>query len=95
MAYWFDAEDVEVLSDSTEAFDEGKNSDDKNIQELEEYVLVHQKQILVERFWRKASGLWLTQTYRVGENVALTSIGFTCPIDFLYEKAEQFLEDQR
>ncbi len=86
---------IEVLSDSTEAFDRGeKFSDYKNILELEEYALVHQKQVLVERFWRKASGLWLAQTYRVGEKVELASIGFTCPIDFLYEKAEQFLEDQ-
>ena len=38
---------IEVLSDSTEAFDRGdKFSDYQTIAALEEYVLVHQKQIL-------------------------------------------------
>jgi Uma2 family endonuclease len=42
---------IEVLSDSTEAFDRGdKFADYKSIETLEEYVLVHQKQVLVEQF---------------------------------------------
>ena len=42
---------VEVLSDSTEAFDRGdKFADYQTIAELEECVLIHQKQVLVERF---------------------------------------------
>jgi Uma2 family endonuclease len=41
---------IEALSDSTEAFDRGdKFADYKTIPEFEEYVLIHQKQVLVER----------------------------------------------
>ena len=84
---------VEVLSDSTEAFDRGdKFADYKTIPELEEYVLIHQNQILVERFWRRTSGFWLAQTYQTGAKVELVSIGFSCPIEALYEKVGQFLD---
>ena len=81
---------VEVLSDSTEAFDRGdKFSDYKSIPELEEYVLVHQKQVLVERFQRKSDNLWVPQIYRTGDRVTFTSIGLTCSITDLYENIEQ------
>ncbi|MEO0455807.1 MAG: Uma2 family endonuclease [Cyanobacteria bacterium P01_A01_bin.114] len=81
---------IEVLSDSTEAFDRGdKFADYKTITELEEYVLIHQKQRLVERFLRKAENLWLPQIYREGDQVEFASLKFACPIDFLYENIEQ------
>ncbi|MEL6229265.1 MAG: Uma2 family endonuclease [Cyanobacteria bacterium J06627_3] len=80
---------IEVLSDSTEAFDRGdKFSDYKSVAELEEYVLVHQKQVLVERFQRKSDNLWLPQVYRAGEQVEFESIGFMCNIEALYENLE-------
>lgn len=86
---------IEVLSNSTAAFDRGDKFEDyKSIPELEEYVLVHQKQMLVERFWRRAENLWVAQTYSQGSAIELVSVGFSCPIEFLYEKAEQFLEVQ-
>ncbi len=81
---------VEVLSDSTEAFDRGdKFSDYKAIPTLEEYVLVHQKQILVERFQRKSDNLWLPQVFRSGDTIELSSIGLTCDIADLYENLNQ------
>ncbi|MBE9101584.1 Uma2 family endonuclease [filamentous cyanobacterium LEGE 07170] len=81
---------IEVLSDSTEAFDRGdKFSNYKSIPELEEYVLVHQKQVLVERFQRKSDNLWMPQIYRAGETVEFASIGFACAIADLYENLEQ------
>ncbi|MEM9265744.1 MAG: Uma2 family endonuclease [Cyanobacteria bacterium P01_F01_bin.13] len=77
---------VEVLSDSTEAFDRGdKFADYKSILELEEYVLVHQKQVLVERFQRKSDNLWLPQVFGVGEQIVFESVGFRCEIADLYE----------
>ncbi len=46
---------IEVLADSTEAFDRGdKFAAYKSNPEFAEYVLVHQKQILVERFQRQS-----------------------------------------
>ena len=81
---------IEVLSDSTEAFDRGdKFSDYKSGTALEEYVLVHQRQVLVERFQRKSDNLWLPQVYRAGEQVEFDSIGFRCAIVDLYENLSQ------
>lgn len=81
---------VEVLSDSTEAFDRGdKFSDYKTIPEPEEYVLVHQKQVLVERFQRKSENLWVPQIYKTGDRVEFASIGFGCAIGELYENIGQ------
>jgi len=81
---------VEVLSDSTEAFDRGdKFSDYKTIAELEEYILIHQKQILVEQFQRKANKLWVPRIYSPGDLVELTSINFTCEIESLYDNIDQ------
>ena len=77
---------VEVLSDSTEAFDRGdKFSNYKSILELEEYILIHQKQVLVERFQRKSDNLWIPQIYREGDTVEFVSINFNCAIADLYE----------
>ncbi|MEY3299872.1 MAG: hypothetical protein RLZZ597_3132 [Cyanobacteriota bacterium] len=81
---------VEILSDSTEAFDRGdKFSDYKTIPTLEEYLLIHQNQILVERFQRKSDNLWLPQVFRSGETIELRSIGLACDIDDLYENLNQ------
>lgn len=81
---------IEVLSDSTEAFDRGdKFSNYKTITELEEYILIHQKQILVERFERKSDNLWVPQIYRAGDRIEFASIGLACGIETLYENLEQ------
>lgn len=83
---------IEVLSDSTEAFDRGeKFSDYKTLPSLEEYVLIHQKQVLVERFLKKGENLWSTEIYRTGDRVEFESIDFRCPIAFLYEKVGALL----
>ena len=83
---------IEVLSDSTEAFDRGdKFADYKSNSAFEEYVLIHQKQILVERFQRKSDNLWIPQVYRAGDTVEFASIGFACAIAALYENIAQLL----
>jgi Uma2 family endonuclease len=80
---------IEVLSDSTEAFDRGdKFADYKSIETLEEYVLVHQKQVLVEQFQRKRENLWLPMIYRSGAIVTFASVGFSCPIEQIYENLD-------
>jgi Uma2 family endonuclease len=83
---------VEVLSDSTEAFDRGdKFADCKTIAELEEYVLIHQKQVLVERFQRKSDNLWVPDVFRAGSMVRFNSLGFVCDIAEMYENIEQLV----
>jgi Uma2 family endonuclease len=83
---------IEVLSDSTEAFDRGnKFADYKTIAEFEEYVLIHQNQVLVERFQRKSDNLWVPTIYHAGETIEFTSIGFSCPISALYENLAELI----
>ncbi|MGB3237755.1 MAG: Uma2 family endonuclease [Geitlerinemataceae cyanobacterium] len=81
---------IEVLSDSTEAFDRGdKFSDYKTILGLEEYILIHQKQILVEQFQRQSDRLWMPQIYRPGDTLEFSSLQFSFPISALYENIAQ------
>jgi Uma2 family endonuclease len=83
---------IEVLSDSTEAFDRGnKFADYKLIAEFEEYILIHQKQMLVERFLRKSDNLWIPDIYRAGDMIKLSSIEFSYNISLLYENLNQLL----
>jgi Uma2 family endonuclease len=81
---------VEVLSDSTEAFDRGdKFADYKTIPTLTESLLIHQSQMLVERFQRRSENLWVPQIYRDGDIVEIDSINFSCPMGALYENIAQ------
>jgi hypothetical protein len=61
------------------------------IVEFEEYVLIHQNQVLFERFQRKADSFWVPTIYRTGNIVKLSSIGFSCPISHLYENLRELL----
>jgi len=51
---------VEVLSDSTEAYDRGKKFEHyRQIPTLQEYLLVSQKEPRIELFIRQSDGRWL------------------------------------
>ncbi|HYT61806.1 MAG TPA: Uma2 family endonuclease [Haliangiales bacterium] len=51
---------VEVLSDSTEAYDRGKKFENyRQVPSLREYLLVSQKEPRIEQFIREPSGQWL------------------------------------
>ncbi len=83
---------IEVLSNSTEAFDRGdKFADYQSIETLEEYVLVHQKQVLVEHFQRKSENLWLPTIYRSGSDVTFASLDFTFSIEQIYENLDRLI----
>jgi hypothetical protein len=55
------------------------------IPELKEYVLVHQKQMLVERFERKFDNLWVSQIVRDRDTLELKGIGFSEMVAALYK----------
>ena len=58
---------VEVLFDSTEAFDRGdKFANYRQLPTLQEYVLINQKRQCLECFRRNAEGLWVLYTYTQG-----------------------------
>ncbi|NCS38612.1 MAG: Uma2 family endonuclease [Microcystis aeruginosa BS13-10] len=76
---------IEVLSDSTEAFDRGdKFNDYQTLESLQEYVLVNSKHQRVETFRRGEQGLWILQTYQQ-ESFSLQSINLTASFRDLYE----------
>ncbi|MGJ5631994.1 Uma2 family endonuclease [Nostoc sp. CALU 1950] len=81
---------LEVLSDSTEAFDRGdKFNDYQTLDSLDEYVLVNSKHQRVETFRRNEQGLWVLQTYTPdNQTFELQSINLTASFSDLYENVE-------
>ncbi|NJK49365.1 Uma2 family endonuclease [Candidatus Gracilibacteria bacterium] len=78
---------VEVLSDSTEAFDRGdKFADYQQIESLQEYILINTKRQRVECLRRGDDGLWILQSYTsLQDFYQLQSIDFEGTMTELYE----------
>lgn len=80
---------VEVLSETTEAFDRGdKFRDYRALESVDEYVLVSQKRLTVEVFQRNDTGHWVLSTYETGDRVTLQSIDISFDMTELYEDVE-------
>ncbi|MDP2809007.1 MAG: Uma2 family endonuclease [Rhodocyclaceae bacterium] len=80
---------VEVLSDSTAAFDRGeKFAACRKIDMLEEYALVDLDARRVEIFRRSAEGLWVLHEFAGEQAVEFISVGATVPAEVLYENVE-------
>ena len=80
----------EVLSDSTEARDRGfKFRQYKQIDSLEEYVLVSQTEPFVERYSRSEGGEWTGYGEAKGPDaiLVLTSLGIEIPLSEIYADA--------
>ncbi len=76
---------LEVLSDSTEAYDRGdKFADYQTLDSLEEYVLVNSKRSRIECFRRGEAGVWILHTFVEGQ-FSLASVGFEGAIEAVYE----------
>ncbi len=78
---------VEVLSDSTEAYDRG----DKFYRYhrnpvLQDYVLVSAKSIAIDLYHRNDSNEWVITNYRAGDIVELKSIALSFPIEQVYRE---------
>ena len=77
---------VEVLSDSTEAFDRGdKFADYREMETLTEYVLISQTKQRIDCFRRNEEGFWVLQSYKPGDKVHLKSMDFYITIEEVYE----------
>jgi Uma2 family endonuclease len=81
---------VEVLSNSTEAFDRGdKFADYQLIETLEEYIVINTKRQRVECFRRNSQGLWVLQSYTAEEkSFRLNSVDFEGKMAELYEDVQ-------
>ena len=79
---------IEVLSDSTERRDrETKFSLYRKIESLREYVLISQKEVLVEQYVREGD-LWPRSAMTgIEGSLVLASVGLEIPLRRLYDKA--------
>lgn len=76
---------VEVLSDSTEAYDRGaKAAHYRRISSLREYVLVSQSEPHIEVYRRADDGHWALLEARAGEAILLDSVGVRLDVDAIY-----------
>lgn len=76
---------VEILSDSTEAYDRGeKAAHYRRIPSLREYLLVSQRERRLELFRRGEHGEWLLLEAGAGDRLELASIGASIAVDDVY-----------
>ncbi len=81
---------VEVLSDSTEAYDRGdKFALYRQIPSLREYLLVSQHRVQVELYSRSADGRWtLTDFSALTDSVPLASVDCSLSLAEVFDKVE-------
>jgi Uma2 family endonuclease len=80
---------IEVLSPSTEAYDQDfKFSQYRQFESLQEYVLVQSEQPIVEVFQRNQDHQWLFCEYGLGDRFCLQSLNLEILVDDLYSKAK-------
>jgi Uma2 family endonuclease len=76
---------VEVLSDSTEAYDRGeKFYRYRRNPVLQDYVLVSAKSIAIDIYRKNDAGEWVILNYRAGDVVEFKSINLSFPIEQVY-----------
>lgn len=76
---------VEVLSDSTEAYDRGEKFEHyRQLPSLREYVLVSHREPLIEVFRRGEDGTWTRTEARTHSTARIESIGCDLLVDRVY-----------
>lgn len=76
---------VEVLSDSTEAYDRGgKFRLYRNNPVLQDYLLVSTARIEMDLYHKNDAGEWLIRNYQEGDTITLKSIDLSFPIEQVY-----------
>lgn len=78
---------VEVLSDSTEAFDRGRKfAAYRHLNSLREYVLISAQQPQVDIFRRSEAGQWVLESYEgIDAELVLETVDYRAGFDRLYE----------
>jgi Uma2 family endonuclease len=86
---------LEVLSETTEAFDRGDKFEDyRHLESLQEYVLVSQTRKRVECFRRNSEGQWVLYSYGEADEIHLASVDFQCAIADVYEDVDSSMPNQ-
>lgn len=80
----------EVLSPSTEYYDRGvKFQHYREVQSLQDYILVAQDQIRIEQYTRGDANTWTLRDSLHAEDVlTIASIGVSVPLAAIYERIE-------
>jgi Uma2 family endonuclease len=80
---------VEVLSESTAAYDRGKKFlSYQQIDSLQEYLLVSQDEVIVEHYVRQSNDTWIyTKAIGLEETIVLPSIECEAALRDIYDKA--------
>jgi Uma2 family endonuclease len=77
---------IEVLSDSTEAYDRGgKFRMYRQNPIFQDYVLVNSEKIEIDLYHKTESGSWEIINYQAGDKIELKSVNLTFPIERIYE----------
>jgi Uma2 family endonuclease len=78
---------IEVLSDSTESLDRGAKAEGfRRLESLQEYLLVSQREVRVERYRRYGERQWmLTEALDAGDVLDLDGVGCTLALSDVYE----------
>src|SRR6266446_7875259 len=81
---------IEVLSDSTEAYDRGKKFEHyRQIPSCREYLLVSQKEPRIEQFVRQPNGEWtLKEAVGLNAEIRLPSLGVVLPLAEVFAKVK-------
>ena len=81
---------IEVLSDSTEAYDRGKKFEHyRQIVSCREYLLVNQNEPRIEQFVRQANGEWtLKEAAGWDAQINLPSLGIVLPLAEVFAKVQ-------
>lgn len=80
---------IEVLSESTQHYDRGRNESYRSLPSLMEYITVAQDRIHVEQSTRQGDGRWLlTESSDPAGRIQLESLGVDLVLSELYEKVD-------
>ena len=81
---------VEVLSDSTEAYDRGKKFEHyRAIESLTDYLLVSQNEVLVEHYSRQPDGRWIySAANKVADSVPVATLDCVLSLAEVYDNVE-------
>jgi Uma2 family endonuclease len=87
---------IEVLSDTTEAYDRGKKFENyQYIDSLREYILVAQEPYRIERYIRQNDKTWPYSEFHVAEEkVELSTIGCELSLQDVYAKVVSLSQDR-
>lgn len=81
---------IEILSDSTEAYDRGRKFlHYQSLDSLVEYLLVSQNASLIERFSRQDGNHWIySQFHDMNDVIDIEYIGCILPLQEIYQKVD-------